>query len=239
MKFTFANLIFQVNRSPKPPLMPDLSKTSYDKVFCIGAHKTGTTSLEFVLRKLGFPMGNQRAGEVLAHELLTNFDYSKIIRFAHSARAFQDTPFAILDVYKALDEAFPNSKFILTTRSSPEEWFESMVRFHAKRKGRTDGSLSTPEEHEASPYVFQGWELDMKKLMNNYPSVQLWDKQAYMVAYESRNHSIREYFQKRPNTLLDLNLTANKGFESLLEFLEIDPCETHMKEFPHLNKSTT
>ena len=51
--------------------------------------------------------------------------------------------------------------------------------------------------------------------------------------------SIREYFQERPDSFLHLNLAANKSFASLLEFLEINPCATHIKEFPHLNKSAT
>lgn len=238
MKFTVANLTIQINRRAKPAVMPDLSNTSYDKVFCIGDHKTGTTSLEYVLRKFGFPMGNQRAGEVLAHELLTKLDYGKIIRFAHSARAFQDTPFAILDVYKALDKAFPNSKFILTSRNSSEEWYQSMVRFHAKRKGSTDGSMTTEKEHAESSYVFKGWEIDMMKLKYDFPEVPLWDKESYIAKYENRNTEIRAYFKDRPDALLDLNLNSENGFESLLEFLQIDASHTHQTGFPHLNKST-
>ena len=113
-----------------------------------------------------------------------------------------------------------------------------MVRFHAKRKGRADGSTSTVKEHEESTYVFQGWELDMMKLKYDFPKVPLWDKESYIAKYENKNAEIRAYFKNRPDAFLYLNLNRVNGFESLLRFLQIEASHTHLTGFPHLNKST-
>lgn len=91
MKFTIANLTIQINRRAKPAVMPDLSNTSYDKVFCIRDHKTGTTSLEYVLGKLRFPWGINVVAKCL--NCRPNFISGKSSAFVYSARAFQSTPF--------------------------------------------------------------------------------------------------------------------------------------------------
>ena len=57
MKFTIANLTIQINRRTKPDLRPDLSNTSYDKVFCIGDHKTGDYEPRICSAQIGIPHG--------------------------------------------------------------------------------------------------------------------------------------------------------------------------------------
>jgi len=93
-----------------------------DKVFCIGFHKTGTTSLAVALKMLGYrvtgPNGTRDpdiAEEVhaMADELVQKHD------------AFQDNPWPVL--YRYLDEHYPGSKFIMTIRS-PESWIRSQVK---------------------------------------------------------------------------------------------------------------
>lgn len=92
------------------------------KVFCIGFHKTGTTSLEKALELLGYrvtgPNGTRDpdiASKVydMADELVQQYD------------AFQDNPWPV--IYREMDEKYPGSKFILTMRS-PESWISSQVR---------------------------------------------------------------------------------------------------------------
>lgn len=92
------------------------------KVFCIGFHKTGTTSLEKALELLGYRVTGSFgtrdpniADKVhdMADELVARYD------------AFQDNPWPVL--YRDMDEKYPGSKFILTMRS-PESWISSQVR---------------------------------------------------------------------------------------------------------------
>ena len=92
------------------------------KVFCIGFHKTGTTSLGAALSRLGYrvcgafgvrdPCIAERA-QALAEDHLHRFD------------AFQDNPWPIL--YRYLDRRYPDSKFILTVRD-PDQWIASACR---------------------------------------------------------------------------------------------------------------
>lgn len=92
------------------------------KVFIIGFHKTGTSSLAAALGTLGYrvtgPNGVRdpdiaRNVLALAHDLVTRFD------------AFQDNPWPI--VYREMDESYPGSKFVLMLRD-PQAWMASMVR---------------------------------------------------------------------------------------------------------------
>lgn len=92
------------------------------KVFCIGFHKTGTTSLKIALDMLGYrvtgPNGTKdpqisEKVHAMADALVEKYD------------AFQDNPWPVL--YREMDEKYPHSKFILTMRSS-ESWIRSQVR---------------------------------------------------------------------------------------------------------------
>ncbi|MCB9134253.1 MAG: hypothetical protein H6636_02435 [Anaerolineales bacterium] len=95
--------------------------TPINKVFGIGFHKTGTTSLAVALYILGFnvtgyfgthdPQISEKV-HTLAYEYATRYD------------AAQDMPWPVL--FKELDILFPNSKFILTRRPT-HEWIKSVV----------------------------------------------------------------------------------------------------------------
>ena len=102
------------------------------KVFIIGFHKTGTTSLGKALQILGYKVcGSLKEG----------YDYKKyanpkeyIFRKAKNQlikyEAFQDTPWFLF--YKELYELFPDAKYILTTR--PEEKWLNSVQKHFGNK---------------------------------------------------------------------------------------------------------
>jgi hypothetical protein len=92
------------------------------KVFCIGFHKTGTTSMEKALKQLGYRV---TGGNWVKEEGIGDVVLERALALVPKFDAFQDNPWPIL--YKELDRAFPGSKFILTMRP-PEKWFASMVK---------------------------------------------------------------------------------------------------------------
>ncbi len=96
------------------------------KVFGVGFHKTGTTSLAAALYMLGYNVcgyfGN-RDTDIATTAVETAFD------LADRYDAAQDTPWPVL--YRELDERYPNSRFILTIRPS-DQWVASVVK-HFKR----------------------------------------------------------------------------------------------------------
>ena len=84
------------------------------KVFVIGLSRTGTSSLTFALRILGYI-----AGHFPEDPLIMAKEYDAL------------TDITVARDYKKLDELFPNSKFILTIRDM-ESWLNS-VEAHFKR----------------------------------------------------------------------------------------------------------
>ena len=92
------------------------------KVFGIGFHKTGTTSLARALKVLGYRV----AGPFGVHdEAIAATAVARAVDTAADWDAAQDNPWPI--VFRELDAAFPGSKFILTVRDT-DRWLNSVVR---------------------------------------------------------------------------------------------------------------
>jgi hypothetical protein len=94
-----------------------------NKIFCVGFHQTGTTILEKALNTLVYkvkgPFGVSdkkiRVNTLIkAKNIIPKYD------------AFQDNPWPIL--YKVLDSAYPESKFILAIRDS-NSWIKSQIKY--------------------------------------------------------------------------------------------------------------
>lgn len=204
------------------------------KVFCIGFGKTGTTSLEAALKKFGFKMGNQAVAEMLVEDWY-NKRYDRILGYCETAEAFQDVPFGAPGMYKVLDEHFHGSKFILTERDTPSQWFRSLVRFHAKKFAKDKVSIPTEEELENAKYRYKGWQLDVSKYLFNYPNVPLYSEDYYINLYENHIIDVKNHFKNRPDDLLVINVGERGSYQELASFLEIDVNEDD--DFPWLNKT--
>lgn len=159
------------------------------KVFCIGFHKTGTTSLGAALRVLGYkvtgPKGIQdpdiaRNAVEIACKHVNKYD------------AFQDNPWPI--IYKDLDARYPGSKFILTLRN-PESWIASQVKHFGRKNTEMRrwiyGGAACPEGNEA----------------------------VYVKRFEDHNKEVLAYFKDRPGDLLVIDLAKGDGWEKLCPFL--------------------
>lgn len=96
------------------------------KVFCIGFHKTGTSSLEEALTQLGYRVTGPNG--VKDPDIADNV-MPMALKLVEQYDAFQDNPWPIL--YKEMDAKFPNSKFILLMRES-DAWINSQVRHFGK-----------------------------------------------------------------------------------------------------------
>lgn len=100
------------------------------KVFGIGFHKTGTSSLAAALRALGYRVTgpNGTKDPDIAVKALP-----MALELARCHDGFQDNPWPVL--YREMDAAFPGSKFVLTIRPT-DDWIRSCVGHF--------GSRSTP-----------------------------------------------------------------------------------------------
>ena len=173
------------------------------KVFGIGFHKTGTTSLGMALRLLGYsvtgPNGTKDPNisknvRAMAFRLVEQYD------------AFQDNPWPIL--YRELDERYPDSKFILTLRSS-DSWIRSQVRHF--------GTQQTP---------MRAWIYGQGCPQGN--------EGLYVERFERHNAEVLSYFERRPDDLLVMDLSKGDGWNQLGPFLGAEIPKT---PFPHANKS--
>ena len=205
-----------------------------NKIFCIGANKTGTTSLSKTFKDWHFKVGIQREAEFIALDHYSR-DVSKIIQYCNRAEVFQDVPFSLPNAYKYLDKAFPKSKFILTVRDNKDMWYNSCVKFHSKLFG--DGE-NTPnwKDLEKFNYVKPGWPMIIhKKMYDLNENESPYDYKKLTTFYEQHIIDVKNYFQDRPEDLLIINLSNENSFQNLKKFLGI---KSNLQTFPWENKTS-
>lgn len=163
------------------------------KVFCIGFHKTGTTSLELALRKLGYRVtGSFGTKDPDIASKVHELAYAMVDKFD----AFEDNPWPIL--YRELDARFPGSKFVLTRRPT-ENWIRSQVK------------------------DFAGTETPMRRwIYGTDAGCPAGNEETYVARYERHNREVQEYFAERPGDLLIIDLPNDDGWSRLCPFLGHD-----------------
>ena len=202
------------------------------KIFCIGLNKTGTTSLEVAFKELGFVVGNQRQGELLLDDWI-KYDYDRIYKLCKTAQVFQDAPFSYPYTYQYLDKRFPNSKFILTIRDNPEQWYNSLIRFHSKMWA--DGKrIPTKEDLMQADYIHKGRPWLTNRALFKTPEDDPYNKGLLLKYYESHVGNVIEYFKYKPNKLLVINISKKNSYIKMCNFLNKKPSRN---EFPWENKT--
>ena len=220
-----------------------IANKDFNKCFCVGFNKTGTTTLERVLRTYGYRMPSIEEQELRFTKNFNKTKYSEFVRFADQFDAFQDLPFSQELAFVVADALFPDSKFILTERD-PESWFNSMVNFHKKRfyKVENISQISEKDVYEKFEYLYPGYMHEWKqRFLTDYslknPKAEwdrLYDKPYYIDQYERRNAQIKKYFSST-NKLLVIDVTKTPTTREILDFLNIPGClEIKM---PHANKT--
>lgn len=162
------------------------------KIFGIGFHKTGTTSLAEALEQLGYKTrhGYKKQSDMMANDLKDK--RPGLQTFEEQFGVYH----AYLDLYTvrmnfpAFDSDYPGSKFIMTTRCDVD-WVESCKRQRAKRSD--------------SPFYHYWY----------YQSIDQWKLEKMVHEY-----AVRVYFSDRPEDLLIMDITAGDGWEKLCKFLD-------------------
>ena len=180
-----------------------------EKVFGIGLSRTGTTSLTEALRALGYKAVHCPLSIVAFNGNGLKLNTAIVEQFD----AFTDSPVA--RVYRELDQAYPGSKFILTTRPL-DNWMHSM------RRMRASFALLT-----LLPKVRQ-----LAQDLGGTASFR--DERALANGFLTHNRSVREYFGSRiGKDLLVLDVSAANAWGRLCGFLGH---EAAPREFPHYNR---
>ena len=208
------------------------NENDHAKVFCIGMNKTGTTSLRQFMEVHGFRCSNQREGELLIKDYLHK-NWKPILRHCRSADFFQDLPFSAPLTAAVLLGKFPEARFILTIRSSPDMWYDSLTRFHRQKFGRYN-HLPESEDLQTANYRYPGFAWDAHKALYPTPDNDLYNRNTLIKTYEDHIANVRKIFKDRSNLLI-LDLSEPDAVNSLSTFLNIEP---QLTEMPWLNKST-
>lgn len=166
---------------------------SYAKVFCIGAPKTGTTSIHHALERLGFRHKTWDRDLWLRYK---KGDLSAVFEVAEQFDSFDDGPWNNGKLYRKLDRRFPGSKFILTERD-PSSWLQSHEEHFTAVRLRTH------------PYLI--WRR----------SYSVAERRRVLGKYLERNCKVKEYFKGRPDDLLVMNVCDGEGWKKLCSFLSV------------------
>ncbi|MEP3477683.1 MAG: sulfotransferase [Fuerstiella sp.] len=179
------------------------------RVFCLGLHKTGTTSLKYALESVGYQVADyfgEHDPEIRKHALP-----EALIQMVNHDAA-QDDPWWML--YQELDEEFPGSQFILLTREKTE-WFNSCLKYfggsginHVREWFYGDG-LSIPSEDNREHWIERHCEFEEK---------------------------VRNYFAERDDDFIELAVCHGEGWDKLAPFLGLKGVKG---AFPKANTSAS
>jgi hypothetical protein len=169
------------------------------RVFGVGFHKTGTTTLAHALYSVGYRLtGYKRVNHLLQGSPTREEALSRLwpyfLRRLEGHDAVQDTPWFLF--YRRLDEQFPGSRFILTTRD-PDRWVRSVTRHFGDRSAgehRWIYGVDTDRGHESR----------------------------LIEVYQQHNREVQDYFSGRPSDLLVIDLTAGEDWGRLAPFLGVE-----------------
>jgi len=203
------------------------------KIFCIGLNKTGTTSLNKALVDLGIVVASESEAKPL-FAAWEKRDFKSIIKFCKRAQAFQDSPFSFPYTFIALDQAYPNSKFILTIRNSDEQWYQSIIKFHSKLWGSNDGAPPNKEQLQKAFNDYKGRPWDVNRSLFNTPESEPYKKDDLLEFYNSYNDSVINYFRSNPDRLLVVNLSEKNVYKNFVAFIGM---ESPYMDFPWENKT--
>lgn len=178
------------------------------KVFCIGFHKTGTSSLGVALEKLGYSVVGYYPFRHLAQQ--EEVDLAEIealaLKVAAEYDAAQDSPWPIL--YRQMDKAFPGSRFIHIERDR-DAWMQSALKDFGENPNA------------------------MRKLIYGAPYPK-YNEEIWLERYDQHNSDVREYFKDRPDDFISLNLEKGEvNWDNICGFLG-EPVPT--TPWPHANR---
>lgn len=174
------------------------------KVFVIGLPRTGTTSVCVALLELGYRV---------AHSANT-------MRSIEVADAVGDTP-AYCD-YKKLDRKYPGSKFIYLDRRL-EKWLPSIKHLLTKMQpglGAKSGGF-----HSTVKRCYRA-------VFKDLTEISAMSDAELAACYEAHRRAVYNYFGRRANDFLRIDISEEGSYQSMLEFLAKPASGT---SFPLLN----
>ena len=178
------------------------------KIIGIGLNKTGTKTLRCYLRQWGF---QHRTFDLDAFNLYRAGRIEELIELMKQYDSFEDWPWSLM--FREIDAHFPEARFVLTLRRSPEIWYRSLCKMAVRM-----GPLDKFEEHIYGYAMPQG------------------HKSEHLQYYQAHNQAVEEHFRERPSKLLAICWETGDQPQKLADFLDLNVAETAPQ---HINKSQT
>ena len=176
-----------------------------EKVFCIGFHKTGTSSIDALLRDMGYQVARHyKSWDEDFYSDLKRGDLSELKEMSELFDGFQDIPWFLF--YKEFDQWYPGSKFILTTRNSQSWWTSFMNCFI---------NVTIP----LFDYIYG----------QKNPAGH---KKIFVDRYNKHNQDVKEYFKNRQEDLLIIDIGEKDSIQNICNFLGKS---SNYKNMPHKN----
>jgi len=204
------------------------------KIFCIGSSKTGTSSTGAALKDLGLNhLGGSWTTANQLMPMILSGDLDPLFSILDKHDSYDDVPFSHGSLYKTLYKRYPKAKFILTIRES-NLWYESMIKQLNRYNARWNLS------YNASLYqkcMSNNWSGLYEHLRLMYGEDAFMNNKNEMIAiFEKRNDDIRNFFEDKPDHLLELNIRRENNIKNgrmLAKFIGSNINIT----FPHKNHS--
>lgn len=202
-----------------------------NKVFCLGFSKTGTTSLEYALKSLGYNVCHGHWQSNYTFYLLALWihrDYEELLRMTRYWDAFADGPWGGTELYVKLVEHYPNAKYVLTERD-PESWYDSFEKLITMFDPNPETALASYHDHQryGSGYYFESI-FGITKLAGH--------KDKIIGTYTAHNRNVKEFFEAKDIELLSFDVSSEPNVWQLLcPFLGMPAPNV---PFPHFNKAT-
>ncbi|HEV7230062.1 MAG TPA: sulfotransferase [Bacteroidia bacterium] len=170
------------------------------KIFGLGLSRTGTTSLYLLMESLGY------SSRHFIDEWMNGTEADV------PQQVLIDTPVPYL--YKALDEKYPGSKFILTIRNK-ESWLESMRWMFVHGK------------------VIWNWPRSTQEYNRKFYKTTRYNKKILSRHYDTYHKEVELYFRDRPGDLLVVDIDKGVSVHEICDFLSIPRQEM---AFPRTNE---
>ena len=98
------------------------------KVIGVGLNKTGTKTLASYLEEWGY---RNRSYDLEAFNKFREGRIEELLDEMEHSDSFEDWPWPMM--YREIAERYPDAKFILTRRKSPETWYRSLCQMAIRR----------------------------------------------------------------------------------------------------------
>ena len=212
---------------------------SWNKCICIGANKTGTSSLQAIMESVLGYRANQSEVEKYAVIQAIKGNYWELKEIMRQYDFHKDIPASQGDYYAIFDVLFPNSKFILTKRDTAS-WSKSFLNFYLDYM--IDEALGTTTSQSlfngyGNIWIRHFWGKEVsyiKQSMNRWETryegrekmkERLLENQELnemiSMKYEDRNERICGYFKERKKDLMIIETGKIETINPLIKFLEL------------------